>query len=43
MVERCSKLTLLSKVTRKTAKEVEKALTSKLIGIVEYVLTLTAD
>lgn len=43
MVERYSKLTLLSKVTQKTAAEVEKALTSKLINVAECVLTLTAD
>lgn len=43
MVERHSKLTLLSKVNRKTALEVEKALTSKLSNIADCVLTLTAD
>ena len=43
MVERYSKLTLLSKVNRKTALEVEKAPTSKLSNIADCVLTLTAD
>ncbi len=43
MVERHSKLTLLSRVNRKTALEVEKALTSKLSDIADCVLTLTAD
>ncbi len=43
MVERHSKLTLLAKVSRKTAQEVEEALTNKLSCIVDCVLTLTAD
>lgn len=43
MVERHSKLTLLAKVDRKTAQEVEEALTAKLSRIKNYVLTLTAD
>ena len=43
MVERHSKLTLLAKVPRKTAEEVEKALTGKLSKVSDCVLTLTAD
>jgi len=43
MVERHSKLTLLAQVPRKTAQEVEKALTSKLGEIADCVLTITAD
>ena len=43
MVERHSKLTLLSRVNKKTALEVQKALTSKLSEIADCVLTLTAD
>ena len=43
MVERHSKLTLLAQVSRKTAEEVEKALTSKLLEVSDVVLTLTAD
>ena len=43
MVERHSKLTLLCKVNRKTALEVEKALTSTLSDMEDCVLTLTAD
>ena len=43
MVERHSKLTLLAQVSRKTAQEVEEALTSKLGEVVDCVLTITAD
>ena len=43
MVERYSKLTLLAQVSRKTAEEVEKALTRKLLEVSDVVLTLTAD
>lgn len=43
MVERHSKLTLLAQVSRKTAQEVEEALTSKLGEIADCVLTITAD
>lgn len=43
MVERHSKLTLLAPVSRKTAQEVEEALTSKLGEIADCVLTITAD
>jgi IS30 family transposase len=43
MVERHSKLTLLAPVSRKTAQEVEAALTSKLGEIADCVLTITAD
>ncbi|MCX6989232.1 MAG: IS30 family transposase [Chlamydiae bacterium] len=43
MVERHSKLTLLAQVSRKTAQEVEEALTSKLGEVADCVLTITAD
>jgi IS30 family transposase len=43
MVERHSKFTLLAKISRKTAEEVEDALTHKLIDVKDYVLTITAD
>lgn len=43
MVERHSKLTLLAQVPRKTAQEVEVALTSKLGEVADCVLTITAD
>lgn len=43
MVERHSKLTLLAQVSRKTAREVAKALTSKLGEVADCVLTITAD
>ena len=43
MVDRHSKFTLLAKVSRKTAQEVEDALTSKLGGVSDCVLTITAD
>ncbi len=43
MVERTSKLTLLIKVSRKTAEEVEKALIERLKPMKEFVHTLTAD
>ena len=43
MVERHSKLTLLAPVSRKTAQEVEEALTRKLSEVSDWVLTLTAD
>lgn len=43
MVERHSKLTLLAQVSRKTAQEVEEALTSKLGKVADCVLTITAD
>lgn len=43
MVERHSKLTLLAQVPRKTAQEVEEALTNKLGGVADCVLTITAD
>lgn len=43
MVERHSKLTLLAQVPRKTALEVEEALTKKLNDVSDCVLTLTAD
>ena len=43
MVERHSKLTLLAPVFRKTAQEVEEALTSKLGDVADCVLTITAD
>ena len=42
MVERHSKLTLLAQVSRKTAQEVEEALTSKLGEVADCVLTITA-
>lgn len=43
MVERHSKRTLLAPVSRKTAHEVEKALTSRLGEVEDCVLTITAD
>jgi IS30 family transposase len=43
MVDRHSKLTFLAKVTKKTAEQVEQALTEKLGEVSDYVLTLTAD
>lgn len=43
MVERHSKFTLLTPVPRKTAQEVEEALTRKLGEVVDCVLTITAD
>lgn len=43
MVERHSKLTLLAPVPRKTAQEVEEALTRKLGEVADSVLTITAD
>lgn len=43
MVDRHSKLTLLSQVSRKTAQEVEEALTNRLGEVADSVLTLTAD
>jgi IS30 family transposase len=43
MVERHSKLTLLAPVSRKTAQEVEEALTRKLGEVADCVLTITAD
>jgi transposase, IS30 family len=43
MVERHSKLTFLAKVSRKTAEEVEEALTSRLSDVKDCVLTITAD
>lgn len=43
IVDRCSKLTLLKKVNRKTALEVEEALTDKLGDVADCVLTLTLD
>lgn len=43
MVERRSKLTLLKKVGRKRAQEVELALTSRLGEVKENVFTITAD
>jgi len=43
MVDRHSKLTLLSQVPRKTAQEVEEALTNRLDEVADSVLTLTAD
>lgn len=43
MVERHSKLTLLAPVSRKTAQEVEEALTSKLGEVADCVLTITSD
>ena len=43
MVDRHSKLTLLSQVSRKTAQEVEGALTNRLGEVADNVLTLTAD
>jgi IS30 family transposase len=43
MVDRHSKLTLLAPVSRKTAQEVEEALTGRLAEVSDCVLTLTAD
>ena len=43
MVERHSKLTLLAQVPRKTAEEVQEALTRKLSIVSDHVLILTAD
>jgi IS30 family transposase len=43
MVDRHSKLTLLSKVSRKTAQEVQEALTERLGEVADCVLTITAD
>jgi IS30 family transposase len=43
MVDRHSKLTLLAQVARKTAHEVEEALTTRLKDLADFVLTLTAD
>ena len=43
IVERYSKLTRLAKVSRKTAEEVEQALTGKLHDVKDCVLTITAD
>jgi len=43
MVDRHSKLTLLAKVPRKTAEEVQEALIRKLSNVSDHVLTLTAD
>jgi IS30 family transposase len=43
MVERASKLTMLVKVSRKTAEEREAALLKRLLPIREFVHTLTAD
>lgn len=43
MVDRHSKLTLLSKVSHKTAQEVQEALTGRLEEVADYVLTITAD
>jgi len=43
MVERHSKLTLLAHVSRKSAEEVQKAVTRKLRDVSDHVLTLTAD
>ena len=43
MVERHSKLTLLAQVPRKTAQEVEEALTSRLTDMKDCVLILIAD
>ena len=43
MVDRHSKLTLLAKVSRRTADEVEEALTRRLGEMMDCVLTITAD
>jgi transposase, IS30 family len=43
MVERHSKFTYLAKASRKTAEEVEKALTQTLNEVKDVVLTITAD
>jgi IS30 family transposase len=43
MVDRHSKLTLLSKVSHKTAQEVQAALTNRLSKVADCVLTITAD
>lgn len=43
MVERRSKLTMLTKVSKRTAVEVEQALLERLTPIKDFVLTLTAD
>ena len=43
MVDRHSKLPLLAKVSRKTAYEVEEALTRRLGEVGDCVLTITAD
>lgn len=43
MVDRHSKLTMLAKVSRKTANDVEKALTSRLSPVQDYVYTITSD
>ena len=43
MVDRHSKLTLLSKVSHKTAQEVQEALMSRLGEVADCVLTITAD
>ena len=43
MVDRHSKLTMLAKVARKTALDVEKALTLRLSQVQDYVHTITSD
>ena len=43
MVDRHSKLALLSKVSHKTAHEVQEALTNRLGKMINCVLTITAD
>ena len=43
MVDRHSKLTLLSQASRRTAQEIEEALTNRLGEVADDVLTLTAD
>jgi len=43
IVDRHSKLTMLAKVSRKTAHDVEKALTSRLSHVQDYVYTITSD
>jgi IS30 family transposase len=43
MVDRHSKLTMLAKVSRKTADAVENALTTRLSSVRDFVCTITAD
>lgn len=43
MVERTSKLTMLKKISRRTAEETETALLQRLLPIREFVHTVTAD
>ena len=43
MVDRASKLTMLAKISRKTAEETEAVLVERLTSVREFVHTLTAD